>query len=234
MIKVELKILRFLPEVDKEPHWESYMTEAEPTDRVLDALIYAKDHLDGSLTFRRSCAHGVCGSDAMMINGKNMLACKTLIQNCKTPITIAPMKGFKVIKDLTVDMEPFFAKYRSVKPYLIAEELPAQSKERKQSPEELERFEDTTKCILCAACTTSCPTFWLNPEYVGPQAIVAAHRFLLDSRDTGKEERIEEMAGKDGVFRCRTVTNCLDACPRDINIVKAIAEVRQAVAKKLV
>ncbi|MBI4370653.1 MAG: succinate dehydrogenase iron-sulfur subunit, partial [Elusimicrobia bacterium] len=206
----------------------------------LDALIAVKERLDGSLTFRRSCAHGVCGSDAMMINGRNQLACKTLVRQFlpktgvqRRPIEIAPLKGFRVIKDLVVDMDGFFAKYRKIKPYLIAPDTGPDERERRQSPEELSRYEDTTKCILCAACTTSCPTFWMNDNYVGPQAIVAAHRFIMDSRDRASAERLELMADADGVFRCRTVTNCLDACPRDINIVRAIAEVRQKLVSSL-
>ncbi|MBI4063197.1 MAG: succinate dehydrogenase iron-sulfur subunit [Elusimicrobia bacterium] len=236
---INVRILRFNPESDKKPHWENYTARADPADRVLDALIYIKENLDGSLTFRRSCAHGVCGSDAMMINGKNQLACKLLVKSVltnshsKNPLVIAPMKGFRVIKDLTVDMEGFFAKYRQVQPYFQAPDLPAGSPERSQSSEEHARYEDTTKCILCAACTTSCPTFWVNPRYLGPQALVAAHRFLFDSRDQARSERLDLLGDADGVFRCRTFANCSDACPRGINILKAIAEVRQLLVKRL-
>jgi len=140
------------------------------------------------------------------------------------------MRGFQVLKDLIVDMESFFAKYRSVLPYLM-EKQPAPQKERIQSPQERERFDDTTKCILCGACTTSCPSFWANPDYVGPAAIVQAHRFLFDSRDEGKGERLEVLSRPDGVWRCRTVVNCIEACPRGINVAKAIAQVKQAIVK---
>ena len=229
-MRITFKILRFNPERDAKAHWELYPVELEPTDRVLDGLEAIKGRADGSLSLRRSCAHGICGSDAMMINGRNMLACKVLVKNLKQPIAIEPMRGFKVIKDLIVDMEGFFAKYRQVKPYLIEGE-PAPEKERLQSPAERERFDDTTKCILCGACTTSCPSFWANPDYIGPASIVQAHRFLFDSRDAGKQERLSVMNENEGVWRCRTIFNCVEACPRGINVTKAIAEVKQALVK---
>src|SRR5207302_7402377 len=181
MARVELKIKRFNPEQDKKPHWETYEIEMEESDRVLDALHEVKWHHDGTLSFRRSCAHGVCGSDAMVINGSNRLACALLIRETGDRITVEPIRGLPVIKDLVVDMEPFFAQYKSVLPYLIASSDPGY-RERLQSPEDRERFDDTTKCILCAACTTSCPVYWGNSSYVGPAAIVNAHRFIFDSR----------------------------------------------------
>ncbi len=229
-MNVTFKLLRFNPERDAKPHWENYTVEMEPTDRVLDGLEAIKGRLDGTLGYRRSCAHGVCGSDAMIINGRNRLACKVLVKEMRQPIAIEPMIGFKVLKDFIVDMEGFFAKYRLIQPDLI-EKHPAPEKERLQSPEQRERFDDTTKCILCGACTTSCPSFWANPAYVGPAAIVQAHRFLFDSRDEGKEERLSVLNTGDGVWRCRTVFNCVEACPRGINVTRAIAEVKQAIAK---
>ncbi len=229
-MQVTFKLLRFDPQKDKNPHWETYQVELEPTDRVLDGLEEIKGKLDGSLGYRRSCAHGVCGSDAMLINGRNRLACKMLVKHVKQPITIEPMKGFKVLKDFIVDMDGFFQKYRSVTPYLV-EKSERPEKERTQSPAELDRFEDTTKCILCGACTTSCPSFWSNPDYVGPAAIVQAHRFIFDSRDQGKEERLAVLNGNDGVWRCRTVFNCVEACPRGINVTRAIGEVKLAIQR---
>ena len=226
----KFKILRFIPEKDAKPHWENYSVELEPTDRVLDGLEAIKGYVDGSLALRRSCAHGICGSDAMLINGKNRLACKVLVKSLKQPIAIEPMRGFKVLKDLVVDMEGFFQKYRLMQPYLI-EKNPAPDKERIQSPEEREKFDDTTKCILCGACTTSCPSFWADHEYVGPAAIVQAHRFIFDSRDEGKEERFKVLNTQEGVWRCRTIFNCVEACPRGINVTRAIGEVKQAIAK---
>src|SRR3989337_2482772 len=177
-MQVILRVFRFNPEKDKKPHFENYALEAEPTDRVLDLLEYVKGYIDGTLSFRRSCAHGVCGSDAMRINGINRLACKVLIHDLKTnKITVEPLLGLKVIKDMIVDMEPFFEHFRSVMPFFVNDDPPP-TRERIQSPDQLERFDDTTKCILCAACTTSCPSFWANEKYVGPAAIVNAHRSL--------------------------------------------------------
>ncbi|MEP7200487.1 MAG: succinate dehydrogenase iron-sulfur subunit [Chloroflexota bacterium] len=224
-MKVHLKIRRFNPETDESPWWGHYDVEAFPTDRVLDALHEVKWHHDGSLTLRRSCAHGICGSDAMRLNGRNMLACKVLVKEFKGAITVEPMLGFKVIKDLVVDMEPFFEKYRSVMPYLINDEAPPAT-ERLQSPAQHERFEDTTKCILCAACTTACPVFWSDTEYVGPAAIVQAHRFIFDSRDDGKAQRLAVLNERSGVWKCRTVFNCTEACPRGIQVTRAIGEVK--------
>jgi len=229
MMDVTVKILRYNPEVSEESTWESYQVTAEPTDRVLDALHKVKWDLDGSLTFRRSCAHGVCGSDAMRINGKNRLACKTLLKdvNPSQPITVEPIKGLPVLKDLVVDMEPFFAAYRSVMPFLVTTGNEP-TRERVQSQKDRERFDDTTKCILCAACTTSCPVYWTDGQYFGPQAIVGAHRFIFDSRDEGTDQRLEILNDKEGVWRCRTTFNCTEACPRGIEVTKAIQEVKRA------
>lgn len=226
--RVELEILRFNPDVDAEPHWESYEVPVGPMDRVLDALHYVKWNIDGTLTFRRSCAHGLCGSDAMVINGKNALACKVLVKDLKSPILLEPIRGLRAVKDLLVDMEPFFDSYKAVLPYLINDE-PEPERERLQSPEERARFDDTTKCILCAACTTSCPIFWSDESYVGPAAIVNAHRFVFDSRDRGAEQRLAVLSEREGVFRCRTTYNCTDACPRGIHVTRAIQEVKKEV-----
>ena len=206
---VTLIIRRFDPEKDAEPYWQDFDVELYPTDRILDALHKIKWEVDGSLTFRRSCAHGICGSDAMRINGRNRLACKTLI------------------KDLVVDMEPFFASYREIMPFLITTGTEP-SRERLQSPEQRARFDDTTKCILCAACTSSCPVFWTDGQYFGPAAIVNAHRFIFDSRDEGATQRLEILNDKEGVWRCRTIFNCTEACPRGIEVTKAIQEVKRA------
>ena len=228
-MRVTIKIKRFNPEKDSESHWREYQVEAEPTDRLLDALNYIKWNIDGTLTYRRSCAHGVCGSDAMLINRRNGLACKLLLKNLGSTITVEALRGLPLLKDLLVDMEGFFAKYRAVKPFLMADS-PEPEKERLQSPEERAVFDDTTKCILCAACNTSCPSFWSNEDYVGPAAIVQAHRFIFDSRDEGHEERLAVLNERDGVWRCRTIFNCVEACPRDINITRAIGEVKRTLA----
>ena len=235
-MQVDLRILRYDPERDEKPHWESYQVECDPKlDRVLDLLHRVKYEQDGSLTFRRSCAHGVCGSDAMLINGRNRLACKLRVEQLgKRRITVAPLPGLPVIKDLVVDMDDFFAKYRSVQPYLIDDDQVPPDTERLQSPEQRAVYDDTTKCILCAACTSACPSFWAQPAYVGPAAIVNAHRFIYDSRDHGADERLEILADADGVWRCRTIFNCTDACPRGIKITQAILEVSNAIVERRV
>jgi succinate dehydrogenase / fumarate reductase iron-sulfur subunit len=224
----KIRILRFNPEVDPEPQYREYSVQVDPTDRVLDVLNQIKWYHDGTLTYRRSCAHGVCGSDAMRINGANRLACKTLMRDAGSEVTIEPLMGFRVLKDLVVDMEPFFAQYRSVMPYFVNDERPPE-RERRQSIEQRERFDDTTKCILCAACTTSCPSFWANEDFVGPAAIVNAHRFIFDSRDNAAGERLDRLNDREGVWRCRTIFNCTEACPREIKITKAIGEVKKAI-----
>ena len=227
---VTLRIQRYNPEVDSAPHWETYQVTAHATDRVLDALHQIKWEQDGSLSFRRSCAHGVCGSDAMRINGKNRLACKTLIKDLdiSQPIYVEAIKGLPLEKDLIVDMEPFFASYREVQPFLIANSTPPEGKERTQSIKDREIFDDTTKCILCAACTSSCPVFWTDGQYFGPAAIVNAHRFIFDSRDDAGDVRLDILNDKEGVWRCRTTFNCTEACPRGIQVTQAIQEVKRA------
>lgn len=227
-MKVHLKIKRFNPEKDAKPWWGEYDVETEPTAQVLDALHYVKDYIDGTLAFRRSCGHGICGSDAMRINGRNMLACKVLVKDVGPKITVEPLLTLPVIRDLVVDMEPFFEKYRSVMPFLVNDDPPP-PRERLQSSVDREVFDDTTKCILCAACTTSCPSFWANDRYVGPAAIVQAHRFIFDSRDHATQERLEILNEREGVWRCRTVFNCVEACPREIDVTRAIGEVKKAI-----
>ena len=231
-MEVQLRVLRFDPERDAASHWEAYTVEAEPSDRVLDLLHRVKWYQDGTLTFRRSCAHGVCGSDAMLINGRNRLACEVLVKETGSKVSVEPVRGSRVIKDLLIDLDGFWEKYRSVMPFLVNDEVPEDGKERRQSPAERERFDDTSKCILCGACTTACPSFWSNPDYVGPAAIVNAHRFIFDSRDHATEERLEIMADADGVWRCRTIFNCVEACPRGINITGAIMEVTRAIESR--
>jgi succinate dehydrogenase / fumarate reductase iron-sulfur subunit len=228
---ITLIIRRFDPEQDAEPRWQDFDVDVLPTDRILDALHTIKWEQDGSLTFRRSCAHGICGSDAMRINGRNRLACKTLVKDLdpSKPIYVEALKGLPLEKDLVVDMEPFFEAYRQVQPFLQAG--PAPERERLQSAEERERFDDTTKCILCAACTTSCPVFWTDGQYFGPAAIVNAHRFIFDSRDEAGGARLDILNDREGVWRCRTTFNCTEACPRGIQITKAIADVKNAMIK---
>jgi succinate dehydrogenase / fumarate reductase, iron-sulfur subunit len=233
-MKVTLKIKRYNPESDEKAHWETYPVEVDPGDRLLDALHEVKWYQDGTLALRRSCAHGICGSDSMRINGRNLLACKVLMKDIVHDggtVTIEPMLGLPVIKDLIVDMEPFFAHYRSVMPYMVNNDPPpADGRERLQSPAARERFDQGTWCILCAACTTACPSFWSNDQYVGPAAIVQAHRFIFDDRDQAAAERLEVLNEQMGVWRCRTIFNCTEACPRDIPVTQLIGEVKKALA----
>ncbi len=225
-MQVTLRIQRYNPEVDARPYWQEYTVEVEPTDRLLDALHKVKWEQDGTLSFRRSCAHGVCGSDALTISNVNRLACKVLVGDLGSRVTVEPLRGFPIVKDLIVDMESFFEKYRSVRPYLINDDPPPPV-ERYQTPEDRARIDDTTRCILCGACIAACPSFWGNREYVGPAAIVQAHRFIFDSRDQGANERLEILNDRNGVWRCRTIFNCVGACPREIDVTRAIGEVKR-------
>jgi succinate dehydrogenase / fumarate reductase iron-sulfur subunit len=228
-MEITLKVFRYNPEKDKRGHYEVYKVEGTENDRVLDLLEYIKGNYDGTLSFRRSCAHGVCGSDAIRINGRNMLACKTLVRDVGEKITVEPVLGLKIVKDLIVDMEPFFDNYKAVLPYFINNSpLPEGGRERLQSPEARARFDETTKCILCACCTTSCPSYWANGNYYGPAAIVTAHRFIFDDRDEAASERLHILSETDGIARCHTAYNCTEACPREIKITKVIGEVKMA------
>lgn len=228
-MQVRFEVQRYNPETDEAPHLETYDVELEETDRVLDGLNEIRWRIDGTLALRRSCQHGICGSDAMRINGVNRLACKALIRDVGDHVRVEPLLGLPLIKDLVVDQTRFFEQYRSVLPYLINDE-PAPARERLQSPRERERFDDTTKCILCGACTTACPSAWADEEFVGPAAIVQAHRFIYDSRDRGSARRLERLSGRHGVYGCRTIFNCTRACPREIEVTRAIAEVKRALS----
>lgn len=226
-MEVRFEIKRYNPEVDEAPHFEVYDIDVEETDRVLDGLNEIRWRLDGTFALRRSCEHGICGSDAMRINGANRLACKTLIRDVGSHVRVEPLLGFPVVKDLVVDQKRFFKSYRSVLPYMINGEPPP-PRERLQSPKERARFDDTTKCILCGACTTACPSAWADESFLGPAAIVQAHRFIFDSRDRGAEARLSQLNSRHGAWGCRTIFNCTKACPRDIEVTKAIAEVKRA------
>lgn len=231
---VTFKIRRYNPEGDNpKPYWQEFtITDVEPTDRVLEMLHRVKWEQDGTLAFRRSCSSGICGSDAMRINGRNALACKLLVRDVGENIQVEPILGLPVIKDLIVDMEPFFEHYRQVMPYFVNDsQAPADGRERLQSQEEKDLITNTTNCILCAACTTSCPSFWANGDYVGPAAIVQAHRFIFDTRDQNAPDRLAELAEPNGVWRCRTIFNCTPACPRGIEVTRAIGEVKLAIRK---
>ncbi len=225
-MQVNVKIKRFNPEQDNRPYWSEHNVEVSETDRILDVMNQIKWEEDGSFTYRRSCGHAICGSDAILLNGVNRLACRVLVKDIGSNINIEPIRGLPVIKDLIVDMEPFFDSYKAILPFFMNDD-PEPTTERYQSVEDRAIFDDTTKCILCACCTTSCPIFWTNGQYLGPAAIVNAHRFIFDSRDQGTSERLGVLNQVNGLWRCRTAYNCTEACPRDIPITKAIEEVKR-------
>lgn len=231
-MNVTLKIKRFNPETDPEPYFQNYKIDVQPTDRLLDALVHIKRSQDSTLSFRKSCAHGVCGSDAMRIAGKDRLACKTLIQDVAQTqdavITVEPLRHFEVQRDLIVDQTPFFDGYRSIKPYLINDE-PVESRERIQSPEERKRFDDPTNCILCSACFSACPVFDSNADFLGPAVIAQAYRFNEDSRDRGFEQRLDILNDPNGVWPCQNHFECTRACPRDIKITKLINQTKRRI-----
>jgi len=226
MMKITIEIKRYNPEEDKPPQFKKYEVEAESTDRLLDALMSIKQHQDPTLGLRKSCAHGVCGSDAMVINGKERLACKTLIKDVAEKegdtVKVEPLRTLPVQRDLMVDQTRFFTNYRHVKPYLINEkELKA--KERIQTPEQRAQFDEATNCILCAACYSACPVVQQkNPNFIGPAAVVQASRFLDDSRDEGFEERLPDLDYPDGVWPCENHFRCTNVCPRRISVTKLI------------
>jgi succinate dehydrogenase / fumarate reductase, iron-sulfur subunit len=224
-MKVILEIQRFNPEEDTAPHVESYEVEAEPTDRVLDALMEIKRGQDRTIAFRRSCAHGVCGSDAMRINGKEALACKTLIQDVAetegTVIRLEPLRHLEVERDLMVHQAPFFEKFESVQPFLIPQPKDGEG-EYIQSQEDRALIDDATKCILCQSCVSACPVMDENPNFIGPAAIVQAARFVFDTRDAGFEDRLAVLDHPDGVWSCENHFECTRVCPRDIKITKLI------------
>ena len=224
---MKFSIYRFNPEVDKKPYMQSYEISLDDKDiMLLDALLKIKA-LDDTLTLRKSCREGVCGSDAMNINGKNGLACITKIEGLKQPITIRPMPGLPVVKDLIVDMNQFYDQYNSIKPYLINNEKPPK-KERLQSPEERSKLDGLYECILCGACTTACPSFWWNPDkFVGPASLIHSYRFLSDSRDKGKEERLDNLDEPERLYLCHNIMNCTDVCPKELSPARAISNIKK-------
>jgi succinate dehydrogenase / fumarate reductase iron-sulfur subunit len=225
-MRITFTIQRFDPEKDAAPHFEGYELELPPESRVLDGLVHIKTYLDGSLAFRKSCAHGICGSDAMLIDGEERLACKTILRDLGaadgSSIRIEPLKGLPVQRDLMVDQERFFSAYRSVRPYLINDE-PAGPRERKQSQAEREAIDDPTKCILCASCYSACPVIReKNPAFIGPAAVLNAARFVFDSRDRGTADRLPSLDRPDGVWACENKFRCTQVCPRGIKVTKSI------------
>ncbi len=227
-------ISRFNPDKDEKPYMQDYEIELEPTDKMLlDALIRIKS-IDDSLSLRRSCREGVCGSDAMNINGRNGLACITPIATLKEPIEIRPLPGLPIIRDLIVDMSQFFKQYHSIKPYLINHDPPPET-ERLQSPSERAELDGVYECILCACCSTSCPSFWWNPDkFVGPAGLLQAYRFLADNRDQATAERLDYLEDPYRLFRCHSIMNCVDVCPKGLNPTDAIGKIKSMMLNKIV
>ena len=224
---MKISIYRFDPDKDKKPYMKHYDVTVGETDVMLLDLLIRIKAMDDSLSMRMSCREGVCGSDAMNINGKNGLACVTKITDLKQPIVIRPMPGLPVIRDLVVNMDQFFKQYNSVKPYLINSEEPPKQ-ERLQSPEDRKKLDGLYECILCGACTTACPSFWWNPaKFVGPAGLLQAYRFLADSRDDGGVERLADLDDPDRLYRCHNIMNCADVCPKGLNPSKAITGIKQ-------
>ena len=224
------RITRFDPATDAAPVVKDFQLDCDPMERVLTALNRIKWTQDGTVSYRRSCGHAVCGSCGMTIQGASRLACKTLVKDIPGDvIIIEPLKGFPVIKDLVVDMTHFYHNLRAITPFLV-NTSPKPAKERYQSPEDFERFEDATKCILCGCCTSSCPSFWKNDSYLGPAALLKAWRFVGDTRDHAAAERLDAVNGNNGVWRCHTIFNCKEACPKEIDIPAALSQLKRAAA----
>jgi succinate dehydrogenase / fumarate reductase, iron-sulfur subunit len=223
-------IFRFDPDVDPKPRYAEYTIEVEPTDKILDCLNKIRSEQDSTLAFRASCAHGICGSDAMVINGRIALACQKLIRDFKTGnnFVIEPLPLFRVLKDLIVDLDPFFEMHRRVRPFLInQEEVP--EKERHQSPDQQKVIDPALRCILCASCTAACPISRVNPEYVGPAALLRAFRYVYDDRDTDTVARLTELNTEDGAWGCKTMWWCTEVCPKGIPVTRCIGQIKRAI-----
>jgi succinate dehydrogenase / fumarate reductase iron-sulfur subunit len=230
---MKFKIYRYNPEIDSEPYVQEYvLDDIEPGMMLLAALLRIKDEQDETLSFRRSCGEGVCGSDGMNINGVNGLACVTAIESLKQPVEVKPLPGLPVIRDLIIDMDQFYKQYRAVKPYLVVND-PMPEVELKQTPQQREQLDGLYECVLCACCSTSCPSFWWNPDkFLGPAALLQASRFIEDSRDQDIENRLENLEGPFKLFRCHTIMNCVQVCPKGLNPTKAIGRIKHKMVKR--
>ena len=228
------EIYRYDPDRDERPRMQQLTLDLDGSERMLlDALIRLNS-IDTTLSFRRSCREGVCGSDAMNINGKNGLACLTNLRRLKDPIVLKPLPGLPVVRDLIVDMTQFFKQYHSIKPYLVNDEVPPE-KERLQTPEQRDELNGLYECILCASCSTSCPSFWWNPDkFVGPAGLLQAYRFIADSRDQATSERLDNLEDPYRLFRCHSIMNCVDVCPKGLNPTKAIGKIKELMVKRSV
>lgn len=229
---MKFSIYRFDPDADIKPYMQDYDVVLEPTDHMLlDAILRIKMQ-DDSLTIRKSCREGVCGSDAININGRNGLACVTTVRSLKEPIVLRPLPSFPVIRDLVVDMTQFYKQYHSIKPFLVRNDIPPE-RERLQSPQERDELNGLYECILCACCSSQCPSFWWNPDkFVGPAGLLQAYRFIADSRDQAIDERLDDLNDAYRLFRCRTIMNCTEVCPKGLEPSRAIEKIRLMMVKK--
>jgi succinate dehydrogenase / fumarate reductase iron-sulfur subunit len=228
---MRLSISRFNPEVDERPYMQDFDIELESTDRMLLDVILRLKEQDDSLTMRKSCREGVCGSDAININGRNGLACITSVRDLQEPVVLRPLPSFPIIRDLVVDMTQFFKQYYSVKPYLMNNE-PAPEKERLQSPEDRDKLDGLYECILCGCCSSQCPSFWWNPDkFVGPAGLLQSYRFIIDSRDHATQERLDDLNDAYRLFSCRTIMNCTEVCPKGLSPSRAIEKIRLMMVK---
>ena len=232
---VRVQIYRYDPDVDLRPRMQSIeVPQGDQDHMVLDLLNHIKNHIDDSLSYRRSCREGVCGSDGMNINGKNRLACVTNVRELQQPIVLKPLPGLPVVRDLIIDTTLFFKQYHSIKPYLVNDEPPPE-RERLQSPEERDRLDGLYECILCACCSTACPTYWWNPDkFVGPAGLLQAYRFMSDSRDRDLSARLDDLKDAYRLYRCRTIMNCTDVCPKGLNPAAAISQIRSLQVQRAV
>ena len=228
MNTVTFEIFRYDPDKDKEPYYQSYQVEIRrPGYLMLDALNQIKWEQDPTLTYRRSCREGVCGSDGLNVNGVNMLSCMTKVEDLGSDhIVVQPLPGMNVMRDLVVDVDDFFNKFITVKPYLIRH-TPNPDKEIYQSPEDRKKLDGLYECILCGCCSSSCPSYWADKKYLGPNAFLRAWRYIVDSRDEGSDERLPILNDKHGVWRCHTIYNCVEACPKELNPTEAIMNIRK-------
>jgi len=235
MNTIQIDIYRYNPEQDSKPYMQSFEVPVEkPGMKLLDALNYIKWNLDGSLTYRRSCGEGVCGSDGLNINGVNGLGCITPIEGLKQPIVVRPLPSMDVVRDLVVDMKHFFDQYKQIKPWLQSS-TPKPEHERLQSPEERAELDGSYECILCGCCTTSCPSWWWNGDrFLGPAALLQANRWLKDSRDDATGERLDDLEDSFKLYRCHQIMNCMEACPKELNPTKAINDIKRSLAKRKV
>lgn len=232
---MRFSIYRYNPDTDSKPYMRDYDLDIEPEgNMLLDAILMIKEQ-DETLSMRSSCREGVCGSDGMNINGRNGLACVTPLSELKQPITLRPLSGLPVIRDLVVDMSQFLEHYRSVKPYLINNDAPGQDVERLQSPEDRAKLDGLYECILCACCTTACPSFWWHPDkFVGPAGLLQAYRFIADSRDQALNERLDDLEDPYRLFRCHSIMNCVDVCPKGLNPTQVIGKIKSLLVKRTV